>query len=671
MGFAIGETVGPYKITSYLGQGGMATIYRAKQLTLDRDVALKVIHPALKDDQSFIMRFKREASIVAKLNHPNIVPVYDFGEFEGVSYIVMRFIEGQTLKDVLSDKRLGTKQILDILRPVADALGYAHSRGVLHRDVKPSNVLIDTEGNVYLADFGLARLGHSGESTLSQEMIIGSPQYISPEQGRGEQADDRSDIYSLGVVVYEMFTGRVPFAGDTPYTMILGHINDPLPPPRQFNSKINPAIEQVIAKALAKDKEKRFRTVRELMRALDNAARGPIDDNEPAAPIVIAPSKPAVANPITEIIARVRNGFENRQPFALAVAGIAVLCLLLVCLMVAASSLGNRLPFLAGILPGQNAATRTIARPPTTPTPSGPPNPTSAGSIQPTATLVAIIPGTNPPSPTRPALARGRIAYTIATDPAAEQHAVWVANADGTSPHLVAEFSMWPALAPDGLQIAYYKMKSDNGIFIANLDGGNAHRVISGSDVCCVQWSPDGKRLVYFKGNLKQTGMILIAALDGSLIQEVGPGFNPSWARDSSRLAYAGCAPNSTQCGIFVYDLRTRTAHQITRDNGGNPQWSPTSDRIVYRADDGKGHTNVFVMDSEGTDRKQLTNGTSNDGQPDWSRDGNMIYWRTDQSGAGWAIAVMNADGSNQRVIIRNAPPDGDLWGRESLSGGP
>lgn len=671
MGFAIGETVGPYKITSYLGQGGMATIYRAQQLTLDRDVALKVIHPALKDDQSFIMRFKREASIVAKLNHPNIVPVYDFGEFEGVSYIVMRFIEGQTLKDVLTDQRLGTKQIFDILRPVADALGYAHSRGVLHRDVKPSNVLIDPEGNVYLADFGLARLGHSGESTLSQEMIIGSPQYISPEQGKGEQADERSDLYSLAVVVYEMFTGRVPFTGDTPYTTILGHINDPLPPPRQYNPNMSPAVEQVIVKALAKDKDKRFRNVREFMRALDNAARGPIDDNEPAAPIVIAASKPITANPITEIIARVRTGFENRQPVALAAAGLAVLCLLAACLVIAAVSLGNRLPFLASVLPGQNAATRTISRPITTPTPSGPFILPPIAATPSVGTSAPVAPGATAPSPIRPIAGRGRIAYTIATDAAAEQHAVWVANSDGTNARLVAEFSMWPALAPDGIQIAYYKMKTDNGIFISNLDGGNAHRVIPGSDVCCVQWSPDGKRLAYFKGSLKLTGTILIANVDGALVQEVGPGFNPSWARDGNRLAYGGCAPNSTQCGIFVYDLRSRTARQITRDNGGNPQWSPTSERIVYRADDGKGHTNVFVMDSEGNDRKQLTFGTSNDGQPDWSRDGNMIYWRTDQNGAGWAIAGMNADGTNQRVIIRNAPPDGDLWGRESLSGGP
>lgn len=671
MGFAIGEAVGPYKITSYLGQGGMATIYRAKQLTLDRDVALKVIHPALKDDQSFILRFKREASIVAKLNHPNIVPVYDFGEFEGVSYIVMRFIEGHTLKDILSDQKLGTKQILDILRPVSDALAYAHSRGVLHRDVKPSNVLIDTEGNVYLADFGLARIAHSGESTLSQEMIIGSPQYISPEQGKGEQADERSDIYSLAVVVYEMFTGRVPFAGDTPYTTILGHINDPLPLPRQYNPKMSPAVEQVIVKALAKDREKRFRTVREFIRALDNAAHGPVDDNEPVAPIVIAESKPVKANPITEIISRFRNGFENRQPAGFLIAGVAILCIFLACGLGVAFLFRGSIPSLAGILPGSSAPTRTIARPVTTPTlPGGfppivaqtPTAPTPSSGASGAATIV----------PVRPGSPRGRIAYTVSTgDNSPEQHSIWVASTDGTGAKAIADASMWPAISPDGTQIAYYKMKTDNGIFVANIDGSNPRRVINGSDVCCVQWSPEGKRLAYFKGSLKVGGNILIANLDGTVVNEVGTGYSPSWASDGNRLAYSGCQAGGSTCGIFVYDIRTKSARLLTRDNGGSPQWSPQTDRIVYQADDGKSHINVFAIDVDGTDRKQLTNGRGNDGQPNWSHDGGMIYWRSDQNGTAWAIYGMNADGSNQRLIIRSAPPDGDQWARESLSSGP
>ncbi len=669
MGFEIGETVGPYKIIQYLGQGGMATIYRAQQVTLDRDVALKVIHPALKDDQSFLLRFKREASIVAKLNHPNIVPVYDFGEFEGVSYIVMRYIEGQTLKDILTDQKLGTKQILDILRPVADALAYAHSRGVLHRDVKPSNVLIDNEGNVYLADFGLARIAQSNDSTLSQDMIIGSPQYISPEQGKGEAADDRSDIYSLAVVVYEMFTGHIPFAGDTPYTTILSHINDPLPPPRQFNAKIQPAVEQVLVKALAKDRDQRFRNVREFMRALENAVRGPVEDNEPVAPILIAESRPIASNPIGDFVNRVRVGMETREPPVFIIAGITLLCLLLACVL-GTGYLATQNSTLAAMFGGRSTApTRALPVIITTPTYAG-------FAITPAALLTQAAGALNPPAlatatPARPAAPRGKIAYTIATGELAEQHAVWVANADGTSAHLIAETSMWPALSPDSTQIAYYRMKSENGIWIQNLDGSNARRVVSGSEVCCVSWAPDAKRIAYFKGNLKLGGTIYIANADGTGATEIGPGFNPSWAPTGGRLAYAGCMPNTSQCGIFVYTIAGASSRLITRDNGGGPQWSPLGDKIVYQADDGKSHINVFVVNADGTGVKQLTFGRGNDGQPDWSRDGNFIFWRSDQNGTAWAIYVMHSDGSNPRVLIRNAPPDGDLWGRESLSGGP
>jgi Tol biopolymer transport system component len=268
---------------------------------------------------------------------------------------------------------------------------------------------------------------------------------------------------------------------------------------------------------------------------------------------------------------------------------------------------------------------------------------------------------------------RGKIAYTIATDFAAEQHAVWVANADGSGARSIVDAAMWPAISPDGAQIAYYKMRADNGIYVAGIDGGNPRRVIGGSDVCCVQWSPEGRRLVYFKGSLRPngTGTLLIAGLDGVLITEVGPGFAPTWAPDGNRLAYAGCAPNSTQCGIFVFDIRSHTARQITRDNGGSPQWSPLGDKIVYQADDGKSHINLFVVDVDGTDRKQLTSGRGNDGQPDWSRDGSTIFWRSDQNGTAWAIYAMNADGSNPRLLVRSAPPDADLWARESLSWGP
>ena len=182
MSFTIGQTVGPYRITEKLGQGGMATVYKAYHANLDRYIAIKVLHVAFRQDESFLERFKREAQIVAKLEHPHIVPIYDYADFEGQPYLVMKFLEGETLKKRMRHNPLPLEEIPSILNPVAAALDYAHRHDVLHRDVKPSNIVIDKDNTPFLADFGLARIASTGESTLSQDMMLGTPQYISLEQ---------------------------------------------------------------------------------------------------------------------------------------------------------------------------------------------------------------------------------------------------------------------------------------------------------------------------------------------------------------------------------------------------------------------------------------------------------------------------------------------------------
>ncbi len=274
MSFSSGENVGPYRIVEQLGSGGMATVFKAYHASLDRYVAIKVLHPAFKQDPNFLSRFQREARIVAKLQHPAIVPVYDFNEHNGQPYLVMRFIEGETLKARLSKGDLPLHEVVRILHPVGEALQYAHGQGVLHRDVKPSNILLTPDGQVFLADFGLARIAQAGESTLSQDALVGTPQYISPEQARGDSdLDARTDVYSLGVVMYELLIGRVPYQADTPYAVIHDHIYAPLPLPRSIKPGFPETLERVLLKALAKERDDRYASVTELLAAFETAAQ--------------------------------------------------------------------------------------------------------------------------------------------------------------------------------------------------------------------------------------------------------------------------------------------------------------------------------------------------------------------------------------------------------------
>jgi len=291
-----GENVGPYRIVEQLGSGGMATVYKGYQPSLDRYVAIKVMHPMFKGNPQFFERFKREARIVAKLEHPNIIPIHDFNEHKGEPYLVMRYVEGDTLKPRLEGQPMPPNDVLRIIRPVCSALNYAHNQGVLHRDIKPSNIMVTTDGTIFVTDFGLARMVEAGESTLSQDMMVGTPQYISPEQAQGvKELDGRTDIYSLGVVLYEMLTGRVPFSADTPFATVHDHIYTPLPPPSSVNPNINPAVERMLLKALAKDPQDRYATAKDLLEAVEvsleaQTAQSPTVAQTPAPVAVSTPA---------------------------------------------------------------------------------------------------------------------------------------------------------------------------------------------------------------------------------------------------------------------------------------------------------------------------------------------------------------------------------------------
>lgn len=268
----IGKTVGQYQIVELAGQGGMATVYKAYQPSLNRYVALKVLPEYLAHDDEFVKRFKQEATAAAALRHPNIIVIYDIGEAGNVHYIATEFLEGQTVDAALKQSgALSLPRVVKIVNQLASALEAAHQQGLIHRDVKPSNVFINARDHVTLMDFGIVKAVSSTRLTRTG-LLVGTPEYMSPEQAEGQALDGRSDLYSLGVVVYQMLTGQTPFNAPTPNAILYAHVNHPPTPLSRLNPAIPSSVETVVLRSLAKKPADRFQSVAEFADALEQAA---------------------------------------------------------------------------------------------------------------------------------------------------------------------------------------------------------------------------------------------------------------------------------------------------------------------------------------------------------------------------------------------------------------
>ena len=364
----VGTTLDSYRLVDQIGQGGMSTVYRAVDSRTQQEVAVKALSPTISSDKRFVRRFRREAGLLFRLRHPNIVPVTDYGEAKGVVYLVMPLVLGDTLHDRLIQQKLSVPDLSRWIGQVSDGLQFAHDQGVIHRDIKPANVMISRTGNALLTDFGLARLVE-GSHSLTGSMLMGTPGYVSPEQGRGQSLDARSDQYALGVILYQIAAGRLPFEGETPMGTVLMHIQDPPPPVRRFNKDVSPALERVIAKALAKDPEERFPNVAALNAAYQAALIGGGEAEGLATQVIPAPRRGAVGRVQSPRSSGSRLGWAM-----IGVLGVAVLGLAAVVAWPKGTDATNPPAVTA---PAESPATAPLAALPPSPSPEPTPVPTA------------------------------------------------------------------------------------------------------------------------------------------------------------------------------------------------------------------------------------------------------------------------------------------------------
>jgi eukaryotic-like serine/threonine-protein kinase len=294
---------GRYRIQRKLGAGGMADVYLAEDQELGRRVAIKILNGRHANDDQFIERFRREAKNAAALNHPSIVSIYDRGEAEDTYYIAMEFLDGRTLKELVVSRGAAPINVaIEYARQILSALRFAHRHGIVHRDIKPHNVLVDAEGRVKVTDFGIARAGTSQMTETGS--IVGTAQYLSPEQARGGEVDPRSDLYSLGVVLYELLTGKTPFDGDTPVEIAMKHLSNAPEPPSKLRSDIPPELDKVVLRALAKDPNERYQSADEMEADLERVARGaPVSAATAATQVIPVPATVATDSTSATMIA--------------------------------------------------------------------------------------------------------------------------------------------------------------------------------------------------------------------------------------------------------------------------------------------------------------------------------------------------------------------------------
>jgi Tol biopolymer transport system component/predicted Ser/Thr protein kinase len=642
------QTVGRYEIKSEVGRGGMSTVFHAYDPRFKRDVAIKVLPREFLHDPLFRTRFEREAETIAHLEHQAIVPVYDFGEDDGQMFLVMRYMGGGSLADRIEKGPMSLSRVVNILERIAPALDKAHGLGVVHRDLKSANILFDEDENAFLSDFGIAKLTETTYGLTGTGSMIGTPAYMSPEQARGDPGvDGRSDLYSMGVILFEMLTGELPFEADTPMGIAIKHITDPVPRVLQFQPDLPPRCEAVILRSMHKNPDERYPSAESMVLDLKSAVSGNV--GESATMEGYAPRPPDTKE--LPSLSLAGGGAVNGIPLWGWIGGGVVLVGLISAVLFG----GNLFGAGTGL----------------TPTPSPSPSLSQEPSEIPRPTIVLA---TLTPRPLGPALGGGGglIAFISGREGLGNLYTINLSCIDATELCGVgatqlttdSQNNRHPVFSPDGSKIAYRSsLRGNQDIFLIDSDGSNVKQLTNNPSLDYnPSWSPDGK-LILFVSDRDSNSEIYVMDMDGTNQTRLTHNFSndqyPSFSPDGKKIIFSSRREQNTD--IYLMDASCITQPstcdigqpRLTNDPGldYSPAWSPDGSKVAF-VSERDGTPNIYVMNPDGTGTVRLTNEATADTDPQWSRDGKYILFVSRRDNVNnTEIYIMNADGTGQRRI--------------------
>jgi serine/threonine-protein kinase len=706
----IGKIIGGYEILTVIGRGGMATVYRAQQVSMNRIVALKVLPRQYLNDDTYIQRFNREVKIVSKLEHRNIVPVYDYGVQDEQPYIAMRYMSGGSVDDLLNNGPLPVEDILSIVEQVAPALDYAHGKNVLHRDLKPSNILLDDDGGAYLTDFGIARLDEQGATNITTQGVVGTPSYMSPEQAQGHDLDNRSDIYSLGVSLFEMATGRRPFESDTPYSIAVMQVTAPPPSPRTFNPALSLAFEQVIYKTLTKNRDQRYSSAEVLAEALKRALDSPtsIHDTQPhlrrqpqpAAPpqpmpqAVAAPPQPVYSAPYTAPPSQVlatpppadtsaqwwymrRRKARSSNLWMNAAVGMLIGCALLTALVIVATLI---------IAAAQSGSANAQSTPTAVQQDVGPDEEIIPSPLDPTSetalrTLVpqgenslnsgsAVSDGTPSPLPIglRPTATLnpevsaigGRLIFFAEREDNYELFLLDLGRGEESQLTFDDGVDSYPSVSPDGRYVAFQSARDgDFEIYVYDLATQNLRQLTNNSIWDRLpSWSPDGEWIVFSADTRNnETFDLYTIRADGAELQPLYSNgernSHARWSPDGRYIVFTtgNAADDADTWDVARYDLETQEIARLmdNRIADWSPEFSPDGQSILYITR-GSGNAAIARMDINGDNKEIIYDGPGYEWGATFSPDGRHITFTSNESGQD-EIYIITVDGGNLQQL--------------------